>query len=183
MLVCRLADTAVHAFVLAPPRISLVAGVRMYCCSACSYQSKMKSDYDRHAMTHTGRRPFACDMCPRTFRLKRNLNDHKKSHTNEELRKCNICGNKHAVKDCWFNAKNPNAQTDKSGKGNRTAAIGDAESAVTVNPSDAISNVGAISDLTLGQVMQMVGVARGETASTRSASQATTTSAQKNRIS
>ena len=82
--------------------------------------------------------------------------------------------------------KNPSAQSDKSGKGNRTGAVGDtppAESTVSVSPGDSASNVGAISDLTLGQVMQMVGVARGGTASTRSTSQTATTAVQKNRIS
>ena len=80
--------------------------------------------------------------------------------------------------------KKQNSKPEKGGKGNRTAAIGDAESVVSVNPSDSISNVGAISNMTLGQVMQIVGAARGNTggstASTRAASQATTATAQGN---
>ena len=52
--VCVTTGAAARAFVLAPPRIALVAGVRMYSCSACLYQSEWKSHFDAHARTHTG---------------------------------------------------------------------------------------------------------------------------------
>ena len=51
--VCCFADAAARAFLVTPPRFAPVAGVRKYCCSVCSYQSKWKSRYDVHAMTLT----------------------------------------------------------------------------------------------------------------------------------
>jgi hypothetical protein len=89
-----LADAAappVHAFVLAPPRIALVAGVRMYCCSACSYQSNDKSHYNVHARTHTGERPFACDLCGFSCSQSGSLKVHMRRHTGEKPFACEEC--------------------------------------------------------------------------------------------
>ncbi len=91
--VCCLADAAARTFVLAPPRIALVAGVSMYCCSACSHQSKYKSQYDAHARTHTGERPCACDMCGYTCSLSQagNLKAHLRTHSGEKPFACEEC--------------------------------------------------------------------------------------------
>ena len=71
---------------------------------------------------------------------------------------------------------------EKGGKGGKTSAVSSAESTVSINPSDSISNVGAISNITIGQMMQMIGSARANAGGSTS-SLVTTTTPQKNGVS
>ena len=77
-----------------------------------------------------------------------------------ESEKCAICDKAHATKDCWYNAKTQSptpGKSGKGGKGGKTAAVSSAESTVSINPSDSISNVGALS---CSQMMQMISSSR-----------------------
>ena len=61
-------------------------------CSVCSKLFMKKSDFDRHARTHTNERPFACTKCSKTFSLKCTLIRHELTHKSDRSGlACHLC--------------------------------------------------------------------------------------------
>lgn len=60
-------------------------------CPYCSYETSVKSNMDKHVMTHSGERPFACLYCPFKAIQRTNLESHMRRHTGEKPFACSLC--------------------------------------------------------------------------------------------
>ncbi|XP_073398438.1 uncharacterized protein [Dendrobates tinctorius] len=63
-----------------------------FSCSECGKYFNNKSDFVKHARTHTGEKPFSCSECGKCFNQKVNLVAHQITHTGEKPFFCSECG-------------------------------------------------------------------------------------------
>lgn len=66
---------------------------KIYECSICGKQCKMKKDMKQHMIVHLDERPFSCDICNFKFKRQFQLTKHKSIvHLQSKKEICKICG-------------------------------------------------------------------------------------------
>ena len=65
---------------------------RPFGCLVCNKRFKMKGDYTKHAIIHTGVKPYACRECGQRFNNAANCNKHELIHSQEKHIVCDVCG-------------------------------------------------------------------------------------------
>ncbi|GIY87746.1 hypothetical protein CDAR_261941 [Caerostris darwini] len=80
-------------------------GIRLYCCSNCSYTTPYKGNLKAHVIIHSDVRPFVCDVCHKSFTQKIALQNHFRVHSGERPYKCDICGKTFAQSSVYYQHK------------------------------------------------------------------------------
>ncbi|CAG9827899.1 unnamed protein product [Diabrotica balteata] len=60
-------------------------------CEYCSKQFTEKNQFQRHLLTHKGKKPYQCDFCFRKFKVMSTLTIHLRTHIGDKPFECDIC--------------------------------------------------------------------------------------------